>query len=479
MKLGFVWLVGAGCGRPDLITLAGLRALQDADVVVYDDLLPPGLLDLASPQAEKRYVGKRLGKHSAVQEEICSLLISLAKEGRRVCRLKGGDPFVFGRGGEEALALQAAGVPYTLIPGVTSAVAIPELAGIPVTHRAVSRGFHVVTGHTATGPEGLPPNLDALAAVGGTLVFLMGLTRLPLLAQRLMEAGMAPDTPAAVVGETAVRGTLGDIGEKAVDFPPPAVILVGETAKMDLSSPHLPLSGVSIGLTGTQSFQDKLRRALAPYGGQVVTLQLSAMERVCTPEALSAALGQKPRWVAFTSPNGVQIFFDLLAESGVDLRDLAQVKFAVVGRGTAKALRAHGVHADLIPERHYTAALGAALAEVGEGPVLLAGAENASAAPEEALAAAGVPHSRLDLYRLTPGPVGHTEVDYLLFGSAGGVENYFAAGGGMPRRSTVCIGENTAQKAAQLGCASLALAKDATGYEMAQALLKIHKEAGK
>ncbi len=159
---GFVWLVGAGCQRSDLLTLAGLRALQDADVVVYDDLLAPGILEYAAPGAEKRYVGKRLGKHSAVQEEISGLLVSLAKEGKRVCRLKGGDPFVFGRGGEEALALQAAGVPYTIIPGVTSAVAVPELAGIPVTHRAVSRSFHVVTGHTASGPEGLPPNLEAV-----------------------------------------------------------------------------------------------------------------------------------------------------------------------------------------------------------------------------------------------------------------------------------------------------------------------------
>lgn len=477
--IGFVWLVGAGCGRPDLLTLAGFRALQDADVVVYDDLLAPGILEYAAPEAEKRYVGKRLGKHSAVQEEISGLLVSLARAGKRVCRLKGGDPFVFGRGGEEALALQAAQIPYTIIPGVTSAVAVPELAGIPVTHRAVSRSFHVVTGHTASGPDGLPPNLDALATVGGTLVFLMGLNRLSLLAQRLIDGGMAPDTPAAVVGETAVRGTLADIGEKAADFPPPAVIVVGETAKMELLSPHLPLAGVTIGLTGTQTFQDKLRRALAPYGGQVVSLQTSAMEPVCTPEKLSDALAQQPRWVAFTSPNGVQVFFELLAKSDTDLRDLAQVKFAVVGKGTAKALRSHGIHADLIPERHYTAALGAALAEVGESPVLLAGAENASAAPEEALAAAGVPCSRLDLYRLTPGPVQPIGVDYLLFGSAGGVENYFAAGGRMPRRSTVCIGENTAQRAAQLGCSSLALAKDATGFEMAQALLKIHKEAQK
>lgn len=240
---GKVWLVGAGCGGADLITLRGLRLLENCDTVVYDDLLAPELLDAAPERAEKRYVGKRRGRHSMAQEDINALLIARAREGKRVVRLKGGDPFVFGRGGEEALALQAAGVAWEYVPGVTSAVAVPGAAGIPVTHRGAARSVHVVTAHTADSPEGLPPELERLAGLReGTLVFLMGLSRLEAIARRLMEAGLAPETPAAVLsGENAprpmaVRGTLADIAERVREAgtEAPAVIVVGGTAGMDL-----------------------------------------------------------------------------------------------------------------------------------------------------------------------------------------------------------------------------------------------------
>ena len=237
-KIGRVYLVGAGCGGADLITVRGLRLLETCQTVVYDDLLDVSLLDAAPASAERIYVGKRQGRHSAGQEEICALLIQKAREGRQVVRLKGGDPFVFGRGGEEAMALQAAGVPWEAVPGVTSAVAIPALAGIPVTHRGLSRSLHIVTAHTADTPDGLPEDLDRLAGLSGTLVFLMGVSRLDLLARRLMAAGKAPDTPAAVAGAAgAVRGRLEEISSLAAHIPPPAVIVVGETAALDLFHP--------------------------------------------------------------------------------------------------------------------------------------------------------------------------------------------------------------------------------------------------
>lgn len=234
---GKVYLVGAGCGGADLITLRGLRLLERCDAVVYDDLLDPALPEAAPERAERVYVGKRLGRRAMSQEAINALLVEKAREGGLVVRLKGGDPFVFGRGGEEALALQAAGVAWEYVPGVTSAVAVPGWAGIPVTHRGVSRSFHAVTAHTAE--SGLQ-DLDRLP--DGTLVFLMGLSQLAELSRRLMEAGMPPETPAAVVsGENAprpmaVRGTLGDIAEKAREAgaEAPAVIVVGGTAGMDL-----------------------------------------------------------------------------------------------------------------------------------------------------------------------------------------------------------------------------------------------------
>lgn len=232
---GTVYLVGAGCGGADMITVRGLRLLERCGVVVYDDLLDKAILEAVPEGAEKIYVGKRQGRHSAAQEEICALLIEKAREGKTVVRLKGGDPFVFGRGGEEMLALRAAGIPCQEVPGVTSAIAVPALAGIPVTHRQISRSVHIITARTADTPGGLPEDLEALAGLRGTLVFLMGVSRLEELSARLLAAGMAPETPAAVVSEhMAVRGTLADIGEKGTAVPPPAVIVVGETAAMDV-----------------------------------------------------------------------------------------------------------------------------------------------------------------------------------------------------------------------------------------------------
>ena len=189
---GRVYLVGAGCGPAEWITLRGYRLLQTCDAVVYDDLIAPELLDAVPPQARKLYMGKRLGRHSAPQEDISQTLISLAQAGHTVVRLKGGDPFVFGRGGEEIQALQGAGVPFEVVPGISSAIAIPGQAGIPVTHRGLSRSFHVITAHTK---DGASDQLDRLAGVEGTLVILMGLSQLPAIVQRLMAAGRAPDTP--------------------------------------------------------------------------------------------------------------------------------------------------------------------------------------------------------------------------------------------------------------------------------------------
>ena len=235
---GKVYLVGAGCGAADLITVRGLRLLERCGAVVYDDLLDQALLDAAPEGAEKIYVGKRRGRHSMAQEDINALLIAKAREGKQVVRLKGGDPFVFGRGGEEALALQAAGIAWEYVPGVTSAVAVPGAAGIPVTHRGVSRSFCVVAARTADSADGLPENLEELARLGGTLVFLMGLSRLEEIARGLTGAGLPPDTTVAVIGgknaPRTIRGTLGDIAERAREAAAPAVIVVGGTAGMEL-----------------------------------------------------------------------------------------------------------------------------------------------------------------------------------------------------------------------------------------------------
>lgn len=244
---GFVTLVGAGCGAFDFITVKGLNAIKKAQVLVYDDLIDGRLLAYASESCEKIYAGKRSGRHSMPQEEINGLLIEKGLQGKQVVRLKGGDPFVFGRGGEELLALKEAGIETEVIPGITSAIAVPGAAGIPVSHRNAARSFHVMTGHfseqgVTSKEERFSEDLKALAALEGTLVFLMGFAHLREICEKLMAYGKSPDTPAAVIhgncdgSAFAIRGTLGDIAEKVghSEMKTPAVIVIGETAGMDL-----------------------------------------------------------------------------------------------------------------------------------------------------------------------------------------------------------------------------------------------------
>lgn len=237
---GKVILTGAGCGAYDLITVRGMNAVRDAQVLVYDDLIDERLLSHTGESCEKIYVGKRSGKHSMPQEEINSLLIAKAKEGKLVVRLKGGDPFVFGRGGEEILALRQAGIEVEEIPGISSAVAVPAASGIPVTHRRLSRSFHVITGHGAEGS--LTEKMETLAALEGTLVFLMGLGNIEEITEGLLACGKPKSTPAAVIrggfddADQTIRGCLGDIAEKTKQsgLMAPAVIVIGECAGMDL-----------------------------------------------------------------------------------------------------------------------------------------------------------------------------------------------------------------------------------------------------
>ena len=240
VPMGRVDLVGAGCGKADLITLRGLKLLQQCQAVVYDDLIDPALLDTVPETARRIYMGKRSGLHSASQAEINRNLIDLAKEGLRVVRLKGGDPYLFGRGGEEMLALKEAGIPCGEVPGIPSPIGIPAEFGIPVTHRGLSRGLHIVTAHTADTPDGLPADFDHLAQLEGTLVFLMGLAQAEKISRRLMAAGKSGDTSAAVIsgGNSAnpacIRTTLADLPGAAKKVGSPAIILVGDVAALDL-----------------------------------------------------------------------------------------------------------------------------------------------------------------------------------------------------------------------------------------------------
>jgi len=455
-----VYLVGAGCGAADLITLRGLERLRGADAVVYDDLIDPALLAEAPAEAELIYVGKRLGRHSTPQEEIDALLIRLAGEGKTVVRLKGGDPFVFGRGGEEALALQRAQIPFEEVPGISSAIAIPAAAGIPVTHRGLSQGVHILTGHTAQG--GLPGEIDRAAALEGTLVFLMGLSKLPQIAERLVAKGKDPATPAAVVSSgdppcpAVVRGVLADIAQRAraAGVVSPAVIVVGKTAGLDLSCPVAgPLEGARVGLVGTPAMTGKLARALRDQGarGELVCALRTAPVRA--EFDFSTLAGEGRRWLVFTSGNGVEAFFRLLRQAEVDLRALASCRFAAIGAATARALAEHGIRADLCPEEYTSAGLARSLLEraAPEEELILFRSAQATRTLPEALLAAGrrvreVPVYDIEIDRRLAPSGGLPPLDYLLFSSAGGVDAFFQLYGPPPEQvRCVCIGAVTAR----------------------------------
>ena len=459
-KTGCVWLIGAGCGSADLITVRGLKLLRQCDVVVYDDLIDSALLAEAPRQAKRVYMGKRCGKHSAPQEEISRVLVEEAQAGHKVARLKGGDPFVFGRGGEEALALRDAGIPYEEVPGISSAIAIPAAAGIPVTHRGVSRSLHIITGHTAAG--GLPKGAEHLAALEGTLVFLMGLSHLEKIAGSLLEAGKSPDTPAAVISggnaahPAAVRATLGTIAQRAreADVRPPAVIVVGGTAAMDLSGTmDKPLDHVRVGLTGTDEMAVRLRSVLEPLGARTWHVERAVVEELPTETGLEALL-QDRRWLVFTSANGVETFFHGLRRERVDLRRLVRCKFGVIGAATGAALERHGILPDLCPSAYTSESLAAALTErvsPEEDVVLLRSREGTMQLPA-LLRQHGIPVRDVHIYTVrTDTETAETAkealetLDYLAFSSAGGVERYFAAHGAVPEGTVcVCIGSVTA-----------------------------------
>jgi uroporphyrinogen III methyltransferase/synthase len=491
-KAGKVYLVGAGCGKADLITIRGMEKIRSCDVLIYDDLIDTALLNACPAHAERIYMGKRSGSHSAPQEEINAKIIEKAGEGKTVCRLKGGDPFVFGRGGEEVLALQAAGIPYEEIPGISSAIAIPAAAGIPVTHRKLSRSFHVITAHTADSEDGLPEQLDKLAGLEGTLVFLMGLAQLEKICRHLVEAGMKSDMPAAVLSggnapqSVSVRGTLSDITEKvrARNIKPPAVIVIGNVAALDLS-PTIPkpLGGVTVGLTGTSSISGKLKPALEELGAKAVCVQHSSVCDLQIDLDLSEVFDGGIKWLVFTSGNGVTRFFALLREQSVDLRRLSACKFAVIGSATGRALAQHGFIADLCPHPYTGDALAEELLQTvrPEEPVYIF--RSAQGSPllyeklREKLQVRDI-HTYTTVSDLPPVPLSELSMpslDYICFSSAGGVGAYFAGNSAIPASAKcVCIGSMTADALKRRYTGPIILSEEISAEGLVKAILDDH-----
>jgi uroporphyrinogen III methyltransferase/synthase len=367
VKQGKVYLVGAGPGDPKLITIRGMEAIRKADVIVYDRLASPRLLTYKKIGAELIFVGKLPDKHMMKQEDINQLLVDLALQGKLVTRLKGGDPSVFGRVGEEAELLADNGITYEIIPGITSAIAVPAYAGIPVTHRDFTSSVAIITGHEYPNKTYSKVDWEHLAKATGTMIFLMGVANLEQISRELIRCGKPRNMPVALVRwgtwteQETLTGTLEDIAEKVkqANFQSPAVIIVGEVVKLREKLAWLekkPLFGRRVLVTRARSQASELVELIDEMGGEPVEFPVIRLQPPSHPEAIRAlddAMGklQNYDWAIFTSVNGVEYFFRRLKELGLDIRSLVKARVAAIGPKTAEALRDRGLVPDLLPAK--------------------------------------------------------------------------------------------------------------------------------
>lgn len=411
-----VSLVGAGPGDKGLLTRKGLECVKNADVIVYDNLISPSILNEARLDARFIYAGKRSSNHHLTQDKINEVLVAEASAGNYVVRLKGGDPYIFGRGGEEALELKKHGIPFEIVPGISSSYSVPAYAGIPVTQRNMASSFHVITGHEGNHKDAEVLNYATLAKEEGTLIFLMGLHNLERIAKQLIENGKDPSTPAAVISagttgrQKKASATLGTIVQTAKEqgIQTPAITVIGQVVNLGEELEWFlkgRLSGARILLTGTRHMVNQLEKELDPLGAETVSLSLVETKELVTEDTLKTIHQlEEYKWIVFTSNNGVNIFFDLLRREKIDYRKLMHLKFAAVGKSSAAALADHGFCCDFQPSAYS----GAALAEEWipkldqKDKVMLVRAREASPVLPEALKTAGIGYKDLSLYETWP-----------------------------------------------------------------------------
>jgi uroporphyrinogen III methyltransferase/synthase len=468
-----VHLVGAGPGDPGLMTRRSIELIARADAILYDRLIPPGALDGARTDAQLHYVGKQPGGHAMRQEDINALLVQLGSEGLDVVRLKGGDPFVFGRGGEEAQELRAAGVPFEVVPAVTAGVAAPAYAGIPVTHRDDASAVAFVTGHEDPAKPESALDWEALARFPGTLVLYMGVKNLPEIARRLVGAGRSKDEHVAVVergtlaGQRTVEGTLATIAQRVADedVRPPAITLVGSVARLREELAWLerrPLFGRSVVVTRARAQASGLAHRLEELGATVIEAPAIRIEPRPDGEVDAVVQGiSEYALVCVTSPNGAQLLMDSIERTGRDARALAGVTVAAIGPGTAAELAKRGLLADVVPPRSIAESLVEALetVEVDGRKVLVARAAEARDVLPDALGARGAQVDVLPLYETVAEPLtgsalkASAEADYVTFTSSSTVRFFVGgANGGFPSGArVVSIGPVTSETARELG----------------------------
>ncbi|MFC1929609.1 uroporphyrinogen-III C-methyltransferase [Chloroflexota bacterium] len=478
MKAGKVYLVGAGPGDQRLITQKGLECLAQADVVIYDRLLDERLLDSVLPEAERIYVGKASSEHTKEQSEINQLLVKKAREGKTVVRLKGGDPFVLGRGGEEAEALAYNHIPFEIVPGISSAIAVPAYAGIPVTHRGLASSFAVITGHEDPNKADSSIAWKKLATGVDTLIFLMGMQHLPEIVAELMKHGKPPDTPAAVIEEGArpqqktVVSSLKDIADKVKEhrLGTPAVIVVGEVVRLRDKLrwfDNRPLFGKRILVTRARHQASALSRLLSERGAQPVELPAIDTQRVTDTAELDRAISNLSRyhWVIFTSVNGVEAFFERLHSLKLDARALHGLKVGAIGPATAKSLEQKGITPDYCPAVYTTEGLVAGLRSwnVAGERFLLPRADIADKQLTEGIAQLGAEVHEVAVYETVPAAdavskrkrlLASGEIDVITFTSSSTVSNLLAALGDEVAKNgakVACIGPKTMDAATRAG----------------------------
>lgn len=457
-----VYLVGAGPGDVDLITKKGLDVLKKCDVVIYDRLVNVKLLENVKDECKKIYVGKVVGDHAINQDEINNIIVNEANENKIVVRLKGGDPFVFGRGGEEVIALKSKNISYEVISGVTSAISGLASAGIPVTHRGSSQSFHVITGFSATNcinDNSSLNNLDVLAKLNGTLVFLMGVSNLEIIASGLIENGKSEDTPVAIISnattyfQTEVRGTLKTIVEIArnEEIKPPSLIVIGQVASLDLRDNTGVFSGIRIGITGTAELLKKQRELFEFLGAKVIDLCTYSVLDTDTNCVLDKKLNNinEYSWIVFTSANSVRLFFEKIKKLTVDLRAFGNIKFAVVGNGTNDVLKDYGFYADYMPTEFSSKELALGLVKIinKNDNILIPRAKNTTSEMTDIFSENQIKYDEVIIYDIISIQSDYVDnLDYITFSSSKSVIEYFNAFEKMPdftKTKVVCIGKLT------------------------------------
>jgi uroporphyrinogen III methyltransferase/synthase len=479
IKTGKVYLVGAGPGDPGLITQKGIQCLKEADVVVYDNLLDKHLLEQAPAESEKIYVGKKAGEHTKTQSDINQLLVDKAKEGKIVVRLKGGDPFVLGRGGEEAETLAGEGISYEVVPGITSAVSVPAYAGIPVTHRALASSFAVITGHEDPNKESSSIAWKKLATGVDTLVFLMGMHNLPAIIAKLTEHGRPADTPVAVIKDgtssrqITVTGTLANITDrlKEKQLSAPAVIVVGEVVNLREKLAWFdkrPLFTKRVLVTRSRHQASALSKFLAKRGAQPIELPAIDVQPIIDNTELDEAINNMGsyQWVLFTSVNGVEAFYKRLNDLKLDSRAFGGKKVGAIGSATAKALEARGIMPDFIPDVFTSEGIIAGLKSqnINGQRFLLPRADIADKELISGLGRLGAEVKEVAVYRTVPATDSIAEarqillagdIDVITFTSSSTVTSLLAAfPEGLPKINSckiACIGPKTAATAAGAG----------------------------